>query len=56
MNLHKTELACSKGLDATAYSPIAQALSTLAEDDKKKLRLTFDTAHFASTYKILPTL
>ena len=42
MDLHKRELARSKGLGATSYSPIAQALSTLPEDDKMKLRLKFD--------------
>ena len=41
MDLYRRELAHSKGLGATSYSPIAQALSTLPEDDKKKLRLKF---------------
>ena len=37
INLHRRELARSKGLSATAYAPIAQALSTLPEDEKKSL-------------------
>ena len=45
MNLHRRELARSKGLSATAYSPIAQALPTLPEDDKEKLRWKFDIAY-----------
>ena len=42
MDVHRRELAHSKGLGATSCSPIAQALSTLLEDDKKKLRLKFE--------------
>ena len=41
IDLHRRELAFSKGLGATYYSLIAQALSTLPEDDKK-LRPKFD--------------
>ena len=42
MDLHRRELARLKGLGATSYYPIVQALSTLPEDDKKKLRPKFD--------------
>ena len=42
MDLHRRELARSKGFSATSYFPIAQALSTLPEDDKKKQRLKLD--------------
>ena len=52
MNLHRRELARSKGLSATAYAPIAQALSTLPEDDKKKLRRKFDIAYFVASEQL----
>ena len=46
INLHRRDLARSKGLGATAYAPIAQALTTLSEDEQSKLRLKFDIAFF----------
>ena len=46
MNLHRKDLAHAKGLGAAAYAPIAQALSTLSEDEQSKLQLKFDIAFF----------
>ena len=55
MDLHRRELARWKGLGTTSYSPIAQALSTLPEDNKKKLRMKFDIAYFVATEQLTLT-
>ena len=55
MNLYRIELTHLKGLGATSYTPIAQALSTLLEDDKKKLSLKFDIAYFVATEQLVLT-
>ena len=43
MNLHRRELACAKGLGPAS---IAQALCTLTDEERKKLRCKFDIAYF----------
>ena len=48
MNLHRRELAHAKGLGPTSYAPIAQALCTPSDEEKKKLRFKFDIAHFVT--------
>ena len=52
MNLQRKVLACSKGLGAAAYAPIAQALSTLSEGEQSKLRLKFDIAFFVASEQL----
>ena len=44
MNLHRRELARAKGLGPASYSSIAQALCTLTDEERKKLRCKFDIA------------
>ena len=52
MMLLKKSQAQSKGLDATAYAPIAQALHQISDSDKTSLRVKFDIAHFVATRKL----
>ena len=44
--------AKSRGLDASAYAPIAKALNEIPEADKRSLRVKFDIAHFVATQKL----
>ena len=48
MNLHRRELVRAKGLGPASYSPIAQALCTLTDDERKKLRCKSDIACFVA--------
>ena len=41
-----------KGVGATTYAPIAQALSMLFEDEQSKLRLKFDIAYFIASEQL----
>jgi hypothetical protein len=52
MALVKKEQAQSQGLGAAAYAPIARALQTLPEDDRKQLRHKFEIPYFVATEKI----
>ena len=52
MNLHRRDLARDKGLGASAYAPIAQALSTLPEGEQSQLRLKFDIAFFVASEQL----
>ena len=52
MNLHRRDLAHARGLGATTYAPIAQALTTLSEDKQSKLRFKFDTAFFVASEQL----
>ena len=52
MTLLRKEQAQSKGLGPAAYAPIARALCTLPDDDRKKLKYKFEIAHFVATEKL----
>ena len=49
MSLSKKQCFESTGLGPLSYVPIAQALSKLSEDEKEKLSVKFDIAHFVAT-------
>ena len=55
MNLHRRELARAKGLGPTSYAPIAQALCTLSDEERKKLRFKFDIAPFVTNEQLCLT-
>ena len=52
MTLHRRDLARAKGLGATAYDSIAQAVCTLSEDEQSKLRLKLDIAFFIASEQL----
>ena len=41
-----------RGLDASAYAPIAEALHQMLEGDRKTLRVKFDIAHFVAIQRL----
>lgn len=52
MLLLKKQHAKSAGLPPSSYDPIAQALNKLSDDERVKLQLKFDIAHFVATQKL----
>ena len=52
MKLQQMEVAQSRGVDSTAFMPIVQSLNTISEEERKKLRMKFDTAYFVAVEQI----
>ena len=52
MALLAKERAIALGEGSTSYAPIAQALTTLSEDEKRRLRYKFDIAYLVAVEKI----
>ncbi len=48
MNLHRKDQAQAQGASVASYAPIAQTLSSLPEDERKRLRAKFDIAYFVA--------
>ena len=46
------EKAATRGESSLSFSPIAQAMSALSEDEKKKLCHKFDIAYFVAIEKL----
>lgn len=49
MSLLKKQHAGSAGLGPSAYAPITKAFNKLSDEERGKLRLKFDIAHFVAT-------
>lgn len=52
MNLLMREQTQAQGASVTTYSPIAQSLNSLPEDERRKLRAKFDIAYFVATEQL----
>ena len=52
MMLLKKQHAKSAGLPPSTYAPIAKAFTTLSNEERGKLRVKFDIAHFVATEKL----
>ncbi len=52
MNLHKKEQAQAQGASVASYAPIARTLTSLPEDERKRLRAKFDIAYFVATEQL----
>ena len=52
MNLLRREKAQAQGASIATYAPIAKSLSSLPEDERKKLRAKFDIAYFVATEQL----
>ena len=52
MMLLKKQHAKSAGLRPSAYAPIAQVFITLSNEERGKMRVKFDIAHFVVTKKL----
>ena len=52
MSLLNNQRAESLGLGLASYAPIAKALNTLSEDERKRLKVKFDIEYFVATEKL----
>ena len=52
MLLLRKSQAQARGLDATAYAPIAKALHQMSEGDRQTLGVKFDIAHFVAIQQL----
>ena len=52
MALLRKEYAQSQGLSTSSYAPIAKALHTIPEDDRKRLTNKFDIVYFVASEKL----
>ena len=52
MNLHRREQAQAQGTSVASYAPIAQSLSFLSEDKRRRLKAKFDIAYFVATEQL----